>query len=143
MRQHLCGAGWVTSHPVLQMVWTMTCSPVSTARGDQVLKWDDALLSWDCADDDTGTEDWSLAGNGGTVPGTHFLGTTDDTALQLHVNSARALRLEPHATSPNIIGGYSGNSVAPGAYGATISGGGETGNSNIVTDKPWRGRRRV
>ena len=38
-----------------------------------------------------------------------------------------ALRIEPNATSPNLIGGFSGNSVGTGVYGATISGGGEAG----------------
>lgn len=81
-----------------------------------------------------GGDDWSLTGNTGTIPGTDFLGTTDDKALQLHVNSARALRLEPDATSPNIIGGYSGNSITSGVHGATIGGGGEAGELNRVTD---------
>jgi hypothetical protein len=77
---------------------------------------------------------WSLTGNSGATPGTNFLGTTDNQALQLHVNGARALRLEPNATSPNLIGGYSGNSVTAGVYGAAIGGGGESGSTNRVTD---------
>jgi hypothetical protein len=67
---------------------------------------------------------WSPTGNGGTTPGTNFLGTTDNVALELHVNAARALRLEPTATTPNIIGGISHNTVTSGVIGATISGGG-------------------
>jgi hypothetical protein len=67
---------------------------------------------------------WSLTGNSGIMSGTHFLGTTDDQALELKVDNTRALRLEPHENSPNVIGGYSGNSVAAGVYGATIGGGG-------------------
>ena len=66
---------------------------------------------------------WSLTGNAGTTPGTDFLGTTDDVALELHVNSQRALRIEPDATSPNLIAGHSSNSVAVGIHGATIGGG--------------------
>jgi len=58
---------------------------------------------------------------------------TSSTDLELHVNSGRALRLESHATSPNLIGGYSGNSVTPGVYGATIGGGGSSGSINSVT----------
>jgi hypothetical protein len=34
------------------------------------------------------------------------------------------LRTEPSATSPNVIGGYSGNSITSGVVGATIGGGG-------------------
>ena len=77
---------------------------------------------------------WSLSGNTGTLPGTHFLGTTDNQALQLHVNGIRALRLEPNTTSPNVIAGYSGNSVTTSAAGATVGGGGGNGNANRVTD---------
>ena len=84
-------------------------------------------------DDDTGN-DWSLTGNAGTTPGSHFVGTTDDQALELQVNSERALRLEPRTTSPNVVGGYSGNSVDAGAYGGTIGGGGESGQANLVID---------
>jgi trimeric autotransporter adhesin len=35
-------------------------------------------------------------------------------------------------TSPNLIGGYSGNTVAPGVFGATIGGGGTRGSENRV-----------
>jgi len=69
---------------------------------------------------------WLLGGNRGTTPGTHFLGTTDSQALELNVNGARALRLEPTTNSSmvNVIGGSSGNYVDPGVVGATIAGGG-------------------
>jgi len=76
---------------------------------------------------------WSLTGNAGTVSATHFLGTTDAQALDIRVNNARALRLEPNAISPNIIGGYSGNTVASGRLGATIAGGGTGGAINQVS----------
>lgn len=77
---------------------------------------------------------WNLTGNAGTTAGTHFLGTTDDQALELRVFGARVMRLEPHTTSPNIIGGYNTNSVTPGVLGATISGGGYNASSNRITD---------
>jgi len=82
----------------------------------------------------TGAVSWSLAGNAGTTAGTDFVGTTDDEPLELHVNSARALRIEPHATSPNLIGGYSGNNVTAAVHGATIAGGGGNASLNRVTD---------
>ncbi len=44
------------------------------------------------------------------------------------------LRTQQNATSPNVIGGYSGNSVTAGVYGATIGGGGASGVINSVTD---------
>jgi hypothetical protein len=40
---------------------------------------------------------------------------------------------QPNATSPNVIGGYSGNSVTDGVVGATIGGGGNSGDINQVT----------
>ncbi len=76
---------------------------------------------------------WSLTGNAGTTPGANFLGTTDNQALELKVNNARALRLEPNAVSPNVVGGYSGNSVSANRYGATIGGGGNSSSPNRVS----------
>ena len=43
------------------------------------------------------------------------------------------LWVEQNDTSPNVIGGYSGNSVASNVVGATIGGGGNSGNLNRVT----------
>jgi len=76
---------------------------------------------------------WTLTGNGGTNEATDFLGTTDNVALNLRVNNQRAFRLEPNAISPNVIGGFSENSVGPSAFGATIGGGGSSGFENTVT----------
>lgn len=74
---------------------------------------------------------WKLTGNSGTTAGTHFLGTTDNQSLELKVNSVRALRLEPNATSPSVIAGSSVNSAAVVAGGA-IGGGGSVGLPNTV-----------
>jgi len=76
---------------------------------------------------------WGLTGNASTTPGTNFLGTTDGKSLELKVNNARALKLEPNSTSPNIICGFSGNTVSSGIYGATIGGGGANSYINQVT----------
>jgi hypothetical protein len=65
---------------------------------------------------------WRLDGNAGTDPTTNVLGTTDNQALELRVNGARALRLEPGA-SPNLVGGWSGNQASAGTSAATIGGG--------------------
>ena len=78
---------------------------------------------------------WRLAGNSGTTPGVNFLGTTDNQALELKVNNSRALRLEPTTNAPNVIGGYSGNSVSAGVYGAVIGGGGTASHPNL--GGPW------
>ncbi|MGD8491084.1 MAG: hypothetical protein PVI68_18890, partial [Anaerolineae bacterium] len=92
-----------------------------TCAGDQTAKWDGSR--WVC-NDNTGSTGWSLTGNYGTTPGTHFLGTTDPAALELHVDSNRAWRLEPGASSPNVLGGYHANAVGAAVSGATIGGGG-------------------
>ena len=79
---------------------------------------------------------WKLDGNTGTTAGTHFLGTTDNQPLDLHVNGERALRLEPGRaifTFPNIIGGFEGNSVGNGAFAATIAGGGPSDPNDANT----------
>ncbi len=68
---------------------------------------------------------WLLGGNLGAVPGTHFLGTTDNQPLEVRVNNQRVLRLEPNTNNaPNLIGGYAGNYVSNTVVGATIAGGG-------------------
>lgn len=86
-----------------------------------------------------GTSGWSLSGNAGTNPDSgvvrSFLGTTDNKALELKVNGRRALRIEPTGVeptirTPNLIGGFEGNFVDSGVFGATISGGGEAPTSS-------------
>ena len=79
------------------------------------------------------SDSWNLTGNPNTTPGTNFLGTTDDVALEVRVNGKRALRIEPTTSTPNLIGGYGGNSVAGGVAGATIGGGGQASAINGVT----------
>ena len=87
--------------------------------------------SWVCGLDDSGGDYWSFTGNSGTAAATNFLGTTDNQPLQLRVNNARALLLQPNPTSPNLVGGYTGNTVTN-AFGATIGGGGQNGAVNTV-----------
>ena len=72
---------------------------------------------------------WELDGNAGTTPGTHFLGTTDDRALELRVNNRRALRLVPDALAPNLIAGADSN-VITNSIGSVIGG----GAGNLVTN---------
>jgi hypothetical protein len=80
-----------------------------------------------------GGSGWSLTGNAGTVPGTNFLGTTDNQPLIIKVNGGRVLRLEPTAGTGNLIGGYAANSVSTGQTGAVIGGGGSDGQPNAIT----------
>jgi len=73
---------------------------------------------------------WKTDGNVGTVPGTHFVGTTDNRPLELRANAERAFRLEPGAYwAPNVVGGSASNAVDAGVIGATIAGGGTYGST--------------
>ena len=101
----------------------------------QVAQWNNVSNQWQCADPAGAAGNfWRLTGNAGTMPGINFIGTSDNQALELHVNGVRALRIEPDPTSPNLIGGHSGNSVTPGVFAATIAGGGDEQAPNRVTD---------
>ena len=71
------------------------------------------------------TNFWQTGGNAGTSPTNgNFLGTTDNQPLVLKVNGQQVARYEPTTTTPNVIGGFSNNSVQSGLVGATIGGGG-------------------
>ena len=88
---------------------------------------------------------WQTGGNSGTSSN-NFLGTTDSESFEVRVGNMRVLRLENvrhffdfaiDFGAPNVIAGSPLNFVAPGVYGATISGGGATNyapynSTNIV-----------
>ena len=80
---------------------------------------------------------WRLTGNIGTTAGVNFLGTTDNEPLDLKVSNRRGLRIQPDAgflcggsdppvfvMSPNLIGGFAGNTIALTNAGSVIAGGG-------------------
>ncbi len=100
-----------------------TLSSLACAAGE-IAEWNGS--AWSCGTDEVGAggSAWLLTGNAGTTPGTSFLGTTDNQALEFRVNGFRALRLEPNGSSPNVLGGYNDNSVDAGTVGAAIGGGG-------------------
>lgn len=89
-------------------------------------------LNADLLDGLDSEEFWKTGGNSGTAPNRDYLGTSDNAALELRVNTQRALRLEPNATSPNILGGFRGNFISSGTVGATIAGGGTTNDGTGV-----------
>jgi hypothetical protein len=97
--------------------------PQSCSSG-QIAEWNGSV--WICGDDDVGSGSgsyWSLSGNAGIDPDAQFLGTTDGVSLTLGVSSTTALRLEPTAGTPNLIGGDASNSTSAGVEGAAIGGG--------------------
>ena len=73
----------------------------------------------------------------GAVNNPSFIGTTSGAPLEFFADNQRALRLEPGGGSnhePNVIGGFAGNSVAPGVFGAVIAGGGGTNTGPVGID---------
>ncbi len=87
-----------------------------------------------CETDDTGASGnaWLTTGNGGTTAGLDFLGTTDAEPMEIHVEGARVLRLEPSAgslQSPNVLSGHNGNTVGSG-FGASVVHGGSPFDTN-------------
>jgi hypothetical protein len=66
--------------------------------------------------------------------GSSLVGTFNG-ALEFSHNGVRVLRLETVSGRANVIGGFGGNNVTAGVFGATVSGGGESGGVNRVTDR--------
>lgn len=97
----------------------------------QVLAFSDGSLVWSNAASGGSGSGWSLTGNAGTSQGTDFLGTTDDTPLQLRVNNVLGLQLIPGANnSPNLtVGPFAGAGL--GGEGINVFGG-SPGNYNTV-----------
>jgi hypothetical protein len=104
---------------------SITPSQLATAgppQPGQTLTFSGGQLVW--ATPTANTNTWRLGGNEGTVPGQNFIGTLDARALELRVNNARILKLEPTTDTPNFLGGFSGNNAQSNLAGVTISGGG-------------------
>lgn len=75
---------------------------------------------------------WKMGGNPDAGSSGDYLGTTNETTLTLGVNGVAALRLAPTSGTPNVLGGYSGNSAASGVVGAAVAGGGAVTGVNTV-----------
>ena len=69
---------------------------------------------------------------GNAFGGPATLGTTDAQPLDVIVQSERVMRFEPHAKSPNVIGGHRLNSAGAGKSGVVIGGGGSSFQPNIA-----------
>lgn len=75
---------------------------------------------------------WSTQGNAGNQPGINFIGTTDNTGMQLRVNSLPIVTYIPSTSSPIIIAGHNENLAV--GVGSVVAGGGQTNNANLGTD---------
>jgi hypothetical protein len=75
---------------------------------------------------------WAIGGNSGTSPTNgNFVGTVDNQPFELRANNITGLRIESGSGTFNLIEGYvPANAALPGAFGATISGGGYAGSGN-------------
>lgn len=119
---------------------TSTSSWLAPGLNGQVLTITGGVPTWATQANNA----WVLTGNAGTTPGTNFIGTTDNQAFEIHVNETglategarRVLRIEPNASSANIIAGHSTNGLGLGttAVGVTIAGGGSQGQANRGSD---------
>ncbi|MFK8012188.1 MAG: tail fiber domain-containing protein [Marinicellaceae bacterium] len=102
-----------------------------------------------CETDDAGTIGWGLAGNAGTTPGSNFIGTTDNKALEFKVNNQKEFQIAPFIDgslkSSNITFGFNNsidginikgaNSILGGTANVIGSGSHSSlagGNSNVI-----------
>jgi len=65
---------------------------------------------------------WNLSGNN-NASGTAFLGTVDNSALELRANNARAMRLIPGTIGASVVAGSPANGVASNISAAAVLGG--------------------
>ena len=79
---------------------------------------------------------WGLTGNSGTTAGTNFIGTTDETDLQIKVGSelVTIYQFSEAEYAHSIVSGMSGNTVKATVRGSTIAGGGDLGYENTIND---------
>ena len=78
----------------------------------------------------------AIVNNGNSFGGALSIGTNDNQPLELKVNATRAMRISfTNATSaPNILAGYSGNTITNSVVGSAILSGGSDVQINQVTD---------
>jgi hypothetical protein len=132
---YTAGQGLVLDHGEFYIP-TVYLLPLGCTNGG-IAEYNSKTGVWVCGVDDSGAGGtyWSLGGNLGTDPATHYLGTSDAVSLTLRVDGTPALRLAPSPGAPNLIGGSEYNVVTDGAKGAVIGGGGGASASgrNLVS----------
>ena len=84
-----------------------------------------------CETDDD-TPGWGVQGNSGTVPGTNFIGTTDDKDFEIKINNIQAIKFQSGNVRPNIIMGGDSNQIEGAVFGGLIASG--QSNSIIAND---------
>jgi hypothetical protein len=86
----------------------------------------------------TATTTLNLNGNVlADTAGSNRVTIQDANGISLNASSGvgvEGLRIVFSATSPNLLGGNSNNAILAGSIGATIAGGGQSGDTNTVTD---------
>jgi len=105
---------------------------------------DGSLTGFDVADGSISNTDvaantfWETDGNTGTVAGTHFVGTTDEQPLELHIHGERIAEFRKRIPSsePIVLLGWRENSIDGVSDGSTISGGGSSfpGSHNAISN---------
>lgn len=118
---HLAGSA-ITGDKIAAGTLSNTQYAASSVTGDKIA--DGSISNADVA----ANTFWSTAGNTGTTTN-QFIGTTDDTALDVRVGNKRALRVQPgsglsSAQSPSLVAGASVNAILAGMWGSVIAGGG-------------------
>jgi hypothetical protein len=124
----------VTSPALSLIVYNTFTSALATASNNVVpgfYYWDGA--KW-VAFSGSGSKDWALLGNAGTVAGTNFLGTTDNVDLVFKVNNVQAGRLTSNTNNNSFFGYESGlnNSSTWNAFFGSQSGKANTSGGNNV-----------
>ncbi len=123
----------VTTPTVSLMIYNTATSALATASNNVVpgfYYWNGS--KW-IAFAGTGSREWSLLGNAGTVAGTNFLGTTDDVDLVFKVNNVEAGRITSNVSDNNSFYGYQSglnNTSTFNAFFGTLSGKANTSGGN-------------
>jgi len=75
-------------------------------------------------------------GSANAFGATAVLGTSDNNPVEVRANGSRVWRIEPNATSPNLVAGHAVNFLVPGHVGETIGGGGSATAGCLPTASP-------